>query len=80
MKGLKLYTKLPVATAVPISSLFYSRRNQGPLYKWHYDHGLDGWRSRRLNDFEIELAQFCVASWQSIPESLQSKLREHYME
>jgi len=62
------------------ATIFYSRRGNGPIYRWLYEERLGHWRSLRMNNSELTSRDLCNASWKSVPEKLQVQLGEHYIE
>jgi len=62
------------------ANIFYSKRGNGPIYRWLYEERLGYWRSLRMNNSELTSRDLCNASWKSVPEKLQAQLGEHYIE
>jgi hypothetical protein len=78
MNGLRIFTrpdKIPVE-----DNIFYSQRSHGPIYRWHYENHLAKWHVTRLVTSHWSSHEFSIASWQSVPQALQTQLREHYVE
>ena len=63
--------------SVPV---FYSRRYNGPYYRWSYEQKLQGWRSVRVQAAELPHLILSVSLWKDVPVSLRNSLREHYVE
>ena len=59
---------------------FYSRRADGPYYRWFYTEGSERWRYSRVNLDRMELSVLCVAPWEAVPAALRERLGEHYLE
>ena len=80
MNGLRVYMQLASASIYKDTTIFYSRRGNGPIYRWLYEEKLGHWRSLRMNTSELTSRDLCNASWKSVPEKLQAQLGEHYIE
>jgi hypothetical protein len=80
MNGLRVYISNGGAEARADQKVFYSRRADGPFYRWRYEepHGL--WRFSRVHLSRLTLRVLSVANWQAVPAALQTRLGEHYME
>jgi len=63
--------------SVPV---FYSRRYNGPYYRWSYEQKLQGWRSVRVQAAELPHLILSVSPWKDVPGSLRNSLRAHYVE
>lgn len=80
MNGLRVYIRNTVAQADAGAPAFYSRKGGGPFYRWHYDEDVAMWRCSRVNSAALTAKSFDVASWKSLPNSLRTRLSEHYIE
>jgi hypothetical protein len=80
MNGLRVYTRTLLTNLDNGSSVFYSRRGSGPIYQWLFDERLSVWRCSRLTSSDLTAQSFDIASWKSLPRSLQTRLSEHYVE
>ena len=80
MNGLRVYMQPASASTSTDANIFYSRRGNGPIYRWLYEERLGHWRSLRMNNSELTSRDLCNASWKSVPEKLQAQLGEHYIE
>lgn len=90
MSGLRVYIKAPGVSvpadiapaleAVNGDRVFYSRRGNGPVYRWLYEAKLDHWRPRRMNTSDAESHRLSVAAWKTVPDSLQAELCKHYLD
>ena len=80
MNGLRVYMHPAGASTSTDTTIFYSRRGNGPIYRWLYEERLGHWRSLRMNNSELTSRDLCNASWKSVPEKLQAQLGEHYIE
>jgi len=61
-------------------SVFYSRRYDGPFYRWSFEQKLQGWRSERVPAAELPHLTLCGSPWKDVPRSLKSSLAAHYVE
>lgn len=80
MNGLRLYFNSAGADALRESKVFYSRRADGPVYRWRYDDALERWRGSRVHPADLRLNDLSIASWKIVPIELQARLGEHYLE
>jgi hypothetical protein len=78
MNGLKVYINSERATFEP--SVFYSRREDGPYYRWRFEERQGRWHFARAHPSEVLPKALCVASWRDVPAALQVRLDEHYLE
>jgi len=80
LRGLRVYTN-PVGLSSPSEwVVFYSRRADGPYYRWLYEAEVGQWRAAHVQLSVVTLRVLCVAHWQALPVALQAKLIEHYLE
>lgn len=77
MRDLRVYVD-PVAGGARAS--FYSRRADGPYYRWFYAEGQGRWRYSRVSPSRLTLRVLCVAPWEAVPNTLRVRLGEHYLE
>ena len=80
MNGLRVYINPLGGTIETDAAIFYSRRGNGPIYRWLYEEKLGHWRSARMNNSELTSRDLCNASWKSLPEKLQAQLGQHYLD
>jgi len=87
MSGLRVYVSSPatslssaisIETDLQVNRVFYSRRGNGPIYRWLYEERLAHWRALRLHTSDFDPHKLSNASWKSIPEKLQVQLGAHY--
>ena len=90
MSGLRVYINAP--SADPASSMavqegdatanrdFYSRRGNGPIYRWRYEEKLAHWRASRMQTSDFDNHKLSNATWKSVPETLQAQLGSHYLD
>ena len=90
MSGLRVYVNSPSpAHASPVgieaddtevNRVFYSRRGNGPIYRWLYEEKLAHWRALRMQTSDFDTHKLANASWKSVPETLQVQLGAHYLD
>ena len=80
MRDLHVYVA-PVSTDVcGECNAFYSRRADGPYYRWFYAEGTGRWLYSRVSLDRLALRVLCVARWDAVPTALRARLGEHYLE
>ncbi len=79
MKDLRVYVN-PEAVEGGEHRVFYSRRRDGPYYRWRYEEGLERWRGSRVLPSDLSVRELCPASWKALPTELQARLDEYYIE
>jgi hypothetical protein len=62
------------------SEVFYSRRADGPYYRWSYENTQQQWRCVRVHADELPYLSLSASRWKNVPRSLQRSLTEHYVE
>jgi hypothetical protein len=90
MSGLRVYVNPPStdsssgigieAQDIKIDRVFYSRRGNGPIYRWLYEKKFAHWRVLRMNPTDFDSHKLSNASWKSVPETLQAQLGKHYLD
>ena len=64
----------------PASTVFYSQRGKGPIYRWLYEEKLMHWRVVRINTAEFNTHLLSNASWKVVPDSLRAQMGAHYLD
>mgnify|MGYP003287249765 CR=1 FL=1 len=59
---------------------FYSRRGDGPYYRWLYAEGAGRWRYSRVSLDKPALRVLCLARWDAVPAALREGMVEHWGE
>ncbi|HEY0005712.1 MAG TPA: hypothetical protein VGB17_12955 [Pyrinomonadaceae bacterium] len=81
MKELRVYINPSSTDARDEGQLmFYSRRADGPFYRWRYEEAKGQWRFARVHLSVFALRALCVANWMNVPTALQESLNQHYLE
>jgi hypothetical protein len=80
MRDLHVYIDPSVADALGAKKVFYSRRADGPYYRWRYEEAIGRWGFSRVRPSHLMLRALCTARWEAVPTALQARLDEHYLE
>jgi len=80
MRDLRVYIDSLSASAPDGSATFYSRRADGPVYRWLYEEGAGRWRFSRVRLSKFDLSALCVTNLGAVPVELRARLGEHYLE
>ncbi len=83
MNGLRIYTKPNGSTSletIDVDKTFYSRRGNGPYYRWRFEEIIGQWRVARVIATDFDTHSLSLAAWKAVPAALQTKLSQHYME
>jgi hypothetical protein len=78
MQGLRVYVSATGAEAQSKPKVFYSRRGEGPYYRWQYAVEAGRWRSARVR---LDLVPNSLRTAQkAVPAELRVELLEHYLD
>jgi hypothetical protein len=80
MRDLHVYTDPVGPDGRGQGAVFYSRRADGPYYRWVYAEGAGGWHFSRVPLSRFTLRVLCLAPWNAVPVGLRDRLGEHYLE
>ena len=80
MDGLHVYFNPESLAAFDEDREFYSRRADGPYYRWRYEKKSRRWSFSRVHPSISALRTLRVAEWNQMPAKLRVKLTEHYLE
>jgi hypothetical protein len=80
MRDLHIYVEPAGSGARGERAAFYSRRADGPYYRWLYAEVPGRWHYSRVSLDRLTLRMLCVAPWDALPAALRSRLGEHYLE
>jgi hypothetical protein len=80
MNGLRVYVKPHATDMCSGQEVFYSRRGNGPYYRWLYEEKAAQWRVSRVIAADFSPHSLAMASWKAVPLALQTRLGEHYLE
>ena len=78
MNGLRIFIRPD--TKGSIENVFYSQREHGPVYRWHFEQHRAIWQVGRVDASDWSSHELCNVRWQTIPQELQTRLSEHYIE
>ena len=62
------------------TNIFYSQRDHGPVYRWHYERQVARWHVARVDPSRWSSHELSTTPWQSVPQELKAQLSEHYVE
>ena len=79
MSGLRIFIDAVGSDVLSRGTVFYSRRADGPYYRWRYEERLARWSGSRMHS-ELMPKELCLATWKGVPASLKASLNEHYLE
>ena len=80
MRDLHVYVAPLGSDARGERTAFYTRRADGPYYRWLYAEGSGRWLYSRVSLDRLALRVLCVARWETVPTALRARLGEHYLE
>jgi hypothetical protein len=80
VNGLRIYINDRALEAASGDLVFYSRRADGPYYRWRYEKGLEQWRGARMHAADFSPRELSMSNWKTVPSALQSRLVDHYQE
>lgn len=80
MRDLRVYVRYVVKGVAGGPAVFYSRRADGPVYRWRYEEAPGRWRYSRVHLSKFTLRVLSLTSWDAVPAALQNQLGEHYPE
>jgi hypothetical protein len=80
VNGVRIYTATASSIAASGDDVFYSRRGDGPYYRWFFEATIGKWRAARVIDAAFIRQSLSLATWKTVPVALQSRLSEHYLE
>jgi hypothetical protein len=80
MNGLRMYTNGESTEVRGGCPVFYSRREDGPYYRWSYNEKVSAWQVGRVLRSGVSSKVLAPATWKTIPTRLQRSVIEHYEE
>jgi hypothetical protein len=80
MHGLKIFVDQDPLVTNGGFQVFYSRRSDGPFYRWSYERVPMEWRGTRLHSSDFSTRNLCLSTWKSVPAPLQKSLIDHYQD
>lgn len=80
MNGLRVFTNSETVETRGGRPVFYSRREDGPYYRWSYSDGDEEWQVSRVLRAGISPRILSAATWKTIPAGLKKSIVDHYEE
>ena len=80
MRDLHVFVAAVDSDARGERTAFYTRRADGPFYRWLYVESAGRWHYSRVSLDRPALRVLCVARWEAVPTALRARLGEHYLE
>ena len=80
ISGLRVYVKAAMPGISFAETVFYSRRADGPYYRWSYKEKPGQWHGSRMHTSDLSPRELCLAKWKGVPQALRASLAEHYLE
>ncbi len=80
MNGLRVYINPHVKETCGGFGVFYSRRENGPYYRWAFEETVSHWRVSRVSPSDFSPKALANANWKGVPAALQKSMVEHYQE
>jgi hypothetical protein len=78
MNGLRVYVNILPEERAKDSGAFYSRRDNGPFYRWTLADR--NWSAARVTSTSFSSKDLSATSWKLVPTALQRSMVEHYQE
>lgn len=78
MNGLRVYVNILPEERAQDSGAFYSRRDNGPFYRWTLSDRT--WSASRVTSASFSSKDLSATSWKLVPTALQRSIVEHYQE
>lgn len=79
MNGLRMYVPTVSESSNGVK-VYYSRRGNGPYYRWLYEDVKQRWKVSRVVSHEFNAQALSLATWKTVPTALQSRLSDHYLD
>jgi hypothetical protein len=78
MNGLRVYVNILPEERARDSGAFYSRRDNGPFYRWTLADR--NWSAARVTSSSFSSKDLSATSWKLVPTALQRSIVEHYQD
>jgi hypothetical protein len=75
-----MYVPVPKVTGSNNDDVFYSRRGNGPFYRWMFEQVKQRWNVSRVVSNDFNSHGLSLATWKTVPPALQSRLSDHYLD
>lgn len=80
VNGLRIYINGGARETADCDRVFYSRRADGPYYRWCYEERREQWCGARVHASDFSPKQLSMSNWKTVPTALQRSLIDHYQE
>jgi hypothetical protein len=80
MKDLRVYVRPEAAVDNGEHRVFYSRRRDGPYYRWQYEERLGSWCGSRVLPSNLPVKELCTTAWKALPSALRTCIESYYIE
>jgi hypothetical protein len=78
MNGLRVYVNIMPEERAQDSGAFYSRRENGPFYRWTLADR--HWSASRVSSANFSSKDLSATSWKLVPTALQRSIVDHYQD
>jgi len=78
MNGLRVYVNILPEERAKDSGAFYSRRDNGPFYRWTLADR--NWSAARVTSATFSSKDLSATSWKLVPTALQRSIVDHYQD
>ena len=78
MNGLRVYVNISPEERANDSGAFYSRRDNGPVYRWTLANR--DWSATRVASSSFSNKDLSATSWKLIPTALRRSIVDHYQD
>ena len=78
MNGLRVYVNILPEERAKDSGAFYSRRENGPFYRWTLADRQ--WSAARVSTANFSSKDLSATSWKLVPTALQRSIVDHYQD
>ena len=78
MNGLRVYVNILPEERAKDSGAFYSRRENGPFYRWTLADR--HWSASRVSSASFSSKDLSATSWKLVPTALQRSIVDHYQD
>ena len=78
MNGLRVYIIAELKALGKNPAAFYSRRDNGPFYRWTM--GERFWSAARVSTTSFSVKNLSATSWKLVPTALQKSIIDHYQD
>jgi hypothetical protein len=80
MNGLRIYTNSATVETHGGFPVFYSRREDGPYYRWSFDDDARAWHAGRVVRWPTSPKMLAAETWNKVPAGLKRSMADHYQD